>query len=344
MENKEIAASGQQQEQNEMPDPTPVIKKAQKKSKPEKRTDPFKVGDSGVLTKDQRKHVTVVTDESDPLFNPKVRDPEDMSGTLAQLGWLSTNPLAVLPDGRVMSGRTKWLSLEKAEKKIGHALEIPYIVVDMDEEVGADATDALDIRVQKLNPMVIAEKVFRSLSRGKSEKEIFDLTGISPEQQHGYLLLTDESKCPPEVQEMLREGTISFAAALELARRADKMTTGQIKEAAEQMAKAAAGGVKVTTAAVKRAAGDGDGPATQKQKKQFLLDTQSDPFTGKHGDAVTMAAIVALEMGLGTRTIESTKAALKKIAHGQTVRVDFKQYQDGNKIEEPVKGQAKAKK
>jgi len=163
----------------------PEVKaKRVRKSKP-KASTPFKVGESGFLTKSQRTQVTVVTDEADPLFNPKVRDPEDMTGTLTQFGWLATNPLSILPDGRVMSGRTKWLSLERAEKKLGHNLEIPYVVVEMDEDAGADATDALDIRVQKLNPMVIAEKIFRPCSRGKREKEICDVTGISQEKQHG---------------------------------------------------------------------------------------------------------------------------------------------------------------
>jgi len=117
----------------------PEVKaKRVRKSKP-KASTPFKVGESGFLTKSQRTQVTVVTDEADPLFNPKVRDPEDMTGTLTQFGWLATNPLSILPDGRVMSGRTKWLSLERAEKKLGHNLEIPYVVVEMDEDAGADA-------------------------------------------------------------------------------------------------------------------------------------------------------------------------------------------------------------
>jgi len=332
METNEVVTPGQQ----EVQEPTKrevkaEVNKAKARVRKAKPAEPFKTGESGVLSKEQRRHVKVVVDEADPLFNPKVRDPEDMSSTLAQLGWLSTNPLAVLSDGRIVSGRTKWLSLEKAEKRVDHEIAVPYIVVDMDEEVGADATDALDIRVQKLNPMIIAEKVFRSLSRGKTEKEIFDLTGINPEQQHGYLLLLDEDKCPTEVQKMLRGGLISFAAALELARQADKLSKSEVRAAAEQLARAAAGGVRATTGAVKRAAGDSDGPATLKQKKQFLLDLQSDILNGKHGEAATWAAIVALELGLGTRTIESTRAALKKIAKGETVRVDFKQYQDGSK-------------
>src|SRR5229473_2263370 len=153
METNEVVTPGQQ----EVQEPTKrevkaEVNKAKAKVRKAKPAEPFKTGEAGVLSKDQRKHVRVVTDEVDPLFNPKVRDPEDMSATLAQLGWLSTNPLAILSDGRIVSGRTKWLSLEKAEKRVDHEIAVPYIVVDMDEEVGADATDALDIRVQKLNP------------------------------------------------------------------------------------------------------------------------------------------------------------------------------------------------
>lgn len=315
--------------EQEVPE-TPATSEAPAESKPEKKSHkktPFEADERGFLTKAQRAKVVVVTDEGDPLFNPKVRDPEDLSDTLARLGWLETNPLTLLPDGRVWSGRTKFLSLEKAEKRAGHEIKVPYLVVEVDEEQGADATDALDIRVQKLNPMVIAEKILRSLSRGKSEKEIYELTGIKVDDQHGYLLLMDEDKCPPNIQELVRSGLLSFGAAVELARKAADMTKAEQTALAEQIAKAAAGGVKVTAREVARKAGDDEGPATQKQKKQFLLDLQSDKLGGKHGDAVTYALIIGLEVGLGTRTIKSAKAAAGKLARGESVKVDFKQYQ-----------------
>lgn len=187
--------------------------------------------------------------------------------------------------------------------------------------------------------MTLAESIVRALSAGIEEKQVAEDHAVTVNDLHGYLLLTDEDKCPPTVQELLREGKISFTAALELARRADKMTKSEITQAAEQVAKIAGGGLKVTAAQVKKAAGaSSDGPATQKQKKQFLLDVQSASFAGKHGEAVKWAAIVALEVGMGTRTIDSAYEALDKIAKGHTVRVDFKQYQDGAK---DVKGQEK---
>ena len=160
---------------------------------------------------------------------------------------------------------------------------------------------------------------------------------------HGYLLLLDEDKCPASVQELLREGKISFAAALELARRADKMTKGEITQAAEQVAKIAGGGLKVTAAQVKKAAGvNAEGPATQKEKKQLILDLQSGELRGKAGEAVKWAAIVALEVGLGTRTVDSAWAAFGKLAQGQTIRVDFKQYLGAaDAPDKPVKGQEK---
>jgi hypothetical protein len=294
----------------------------------------FEIGESGILTKAQRAKITVVTDEADPLFNPKVRNPEDLSESLVRLGWLSTNPLAILSDGRIVSGRTKFLSLPKAEKK--REIAVPFIVVEMDEESGADATDALDIRVQKLNPMIVAEKVARFLSRGKTEKEFFDLTGVTPEAQHGYLLVLE--RCPESVQELVRSGAVPFAAAVELARQSEKMSQSELAAEAERIAKVANGGVRVTAKSVRPQTGD-ERVATKKEVKQFLLDIQGDLPEGKHGGAAGWSCIIGLEVAIGTRSILSAKAALKKIAKGESVKVDFKQYQDRSGHE--VKGQEK---
>lgn len=330
----------------------PKATKKTPKAKKAKPATPFQVGESGFLTKAQRAQVILVTDENDLLYNPKVKDPppEHLHKALAdpKVGWLETNPLTILPDGRIWSGRTKWRVLEKAERERGAEVPVPFKVIEINEEQAADATDMLDMQVQKLNPMLIAEKIFRSYSRGKTEKEILETTGIAVNDQHGYLLLLDEDKCPESVQELLREGRISFAAALELARKAESMTKAELTQAAEQIVKVASGGLKVTAAQVKRASGvTGDGPATQKAKKQLILDLQSGELGGKMGEAAKWAAIVAMEVGLGTRTVDSFWSAIDKIARGNTIRIDFKQYQVDGKAEttkapeKPVKGQGK---
>lgn len=306
----------------------PVEEKAPKAKKPKAaKSHPFQPGESGILTKAQRAHVVLVTDENDLLYNGKIREPEDMSDTLADDGWLPTNPLTLMPDGRIFAGRMKWLSLDKAEKRAKREIEVPYVVLDVDEERAADITVITDFIVKKINPMLVAEAVFRLYSRGLSPKEIQKRTKLSQDQQDGYLLILDEQKCPPEVQQLLRDGDISFAGALELARRADKLTAGEVKKAAEEMAKAAAGGVRLTAQQVKKAAGVQEGsPATSKQKKQMILDLNSADLKGKHGNAVQWAAIVGLEVALGTRTVDSAWVALKKLAQGQTIKVEFKQY------------------
>jgi hypothetical protein len=328
----------------EEPKKHPEAKPAKKpKAKSEKKASPFKVGESGHLSKDQRKHIVLVTDEADPLYNPKVKEPppEKLHHVLAdkRVGWLETNPLTILPDGRIWSGRTKWRVLEKAERERGSEIPVPYKVIDIDEMDAADATDMLDMQVQKLNPMLVAEKVLRSLSRGKTEKEIMDTTGISVEDQHGYLLLMDEDKCPPSMQELIREGFLSKSAALELARKSATMSKSELVAAAEQIAKVAAGGIRVTTERVKSATGD-EKVATKKEVKQWLLDIQSDLPTGKHGEFVGLACIVGLEVAIGTRSIASAKGLLKKLGKGEAVKINFKQYASAaDAPDKPVKGQ-----
>ncbi len=306
-------------------------KKAKVSKKAEHKSSAFKAGESGVLTKEQVKRVVLVTDENDPLWDPKMRlpIPKTIIDDFEQGWWDPSMPLKLYPDGRISQGRTKW----RAALKVGlDKLEIPFVVVDDggDEILAMRRGVRLNEHVQHIDPMTRAESILRALSADVSEKEVAEDHGISVNDLHGYLLITDESKCPPSVQEMLREGTISFAAALELAKRADKMTAGQIKDAAEQMAKAAAGGVKVTAAQVKGAAGAADEKvATKKEIKQFLLDAQSDHFAGKYGEATTWALIVGLEVGLGTRSIAGAKQVLAHIAKGKFPKIDFKQYQDG---------------
>lgn len=307
--------------------------------------------------------IVIPDSEDDPHWDPKLRNPvpEGLIHGLAEFGWDPSMAGVVIREGKdqlkIVHGKTRWRALEKANKlrkaEGKDPIEAHFLIVD---ETADDIESVifnmrrntrLNRQVQEIDPMTLAESIVRSLSAGIEEKQVAQDHAVSVNDLHGYLLITDEDKCPPKVQELLRNGDISFAAALELARRAGNMTKGELTQSAEQIAKAAAGGVRITSAQVKKAAGVGDDhPATQKERKQFVLDLHSSDLHGKIGDAVKWAAIVATEIGLGTRSVDSAWKALDQIAKGHTIRVDFKQYQDGNAAKEPekaVKGQAAKK-
>jgi DNA-binding CsgD family transcriptional regulator len=324
--------------------------KKSKKSKPKKPEAKFKVGQRiHVTSLKQRDEFRVPEDEEDPHWDPKLKNPvpEGVVDSLVDFGWDETQAALALTDGTLVHGRTRWRALSKADtirknNKLGHVE--PWVVIT-EEKTIEDAVHlmernvTLNFSVQDIDPMTKAESIYRLMSAGVDDKTNAKRHNCSVNDVHGYVLLLDEDKCPPNVQEMLRAGQISFTAALELARKAESMTKAELSQAAEQIAKISSGGLKVTAAQVKRAAGvEGSGPATQKEKKQLILDLQSGELRGKFGEACKWAAIVALEVGLGTRTVDSAWSALGKLAQGQTIRVDFKQYIPDSKVGEGMGG------
>lgn len=345
-------------------------RKAVKKSKASKPKSTQALGDLDIGPKEYDR-VVLPEGEDDPHWDPKLKNPvpEGLIEGMAEFGWDPSSRAVAIPteDGKlkIVHGKTRWRALEKANRlRRANKLEaiVAHLTVVEEDEGNLDEVVRnmrLNVRlnrhVQEIDPMTLAESVVRALSTGQDERQVAKDHAISVNDLHGYLLLTDEDKCPAPVQEMLRQGQISFTAALELARRADKMSKSELTASAEQIAKVAAGGLKVTASQVKKAAGVTEGgPATQKEKKQFILDLQSGELRGKMGEACKWAAIVAMEVGLGTRTIDSAWSALGKLAQGQTIRVDFKQYVsdanvgsgmgDGAHASKPVKGQEAPKK
>jgi hypothetical protein len=321
-------------------------KREHKKSKPKagKKASPskYKAGDEGVIGPKDYDTITLPEDENDPHWDPKLKNPvpDSLIDSLADFGWDPSMKMLVTPQGdklKIVHGRTRFRALEKANKQRKSAgldeIVIPYLVVEEDETDiesilrNMELNTTLNYGVQKIDPMTTAESIYRLLSAGVEEKVVAKRHGITVNEMHGYVLLLDEEKCPPHVQELIRDGSVSFTAALELARRAEKMTAAQLKQAADDIAKAAQGGFKVTASQVKQAAGVQDAsPATNRQKKQFILDLHSAQLAGKFGEGAKWAGIVAMEVGLGTRTIDSAWQALDRIAKGETIRVDFKQY------------------
>lgn len=346
-------------QETEVPPKTPAEEAAVPEPKPAKAKKPPEAekaltGDEAVEI-DTGKHyedILLPTEEEDSHWDPKLKNPvpDELVESLADLGWDASSQAIAIREGnktKIIIGKTRWRAVPKANK-LRKAAGLPPIVahVLIVEETDAEAAVlnmqrnvALNYGVQKIDPMTTAESVTRFLYAGIDEKTTARRHGMTVNDVHGHLLLTNEKLCPPKVQEYIRQGLISYAAALEMARRAENMSVSELNAMAEQIAKVAAGGVKITAAQVKKAAGMGDqNPATQKEKKQLILNLQSSKFAGKHGEAVKWAGIVCMEVGLGTRTVDDAIEALDKISKGSFPRIDFKQYQtDGDK--KPVKGQ-----
>lgn len=341
--------------QDELQEKNP--KKAHKK--PESK---FRVGQRlHITTLRDREHFKIPADEQDPHWDAKLKNPvpDGLVDNLADFDWDETHAALALPDGTLVHGRTRWRALEKADRlrekaKLGHVQ--PWVVIT-DEKTQEEIVHnmergiSLNYSVQDIDPMTKAESIYRLASAGVDDKTNAKRHNVSVNDLHGYYLILDESKCPPEIQELLRTGMMPLSAALELARKAESMTKGELVQAAEQIAKVAAGGLKVTAAQVKRAAGvEGTGPATQKERKQLILDLQSGELRGKQAEGAKWGAILMAEVGLGTRTVNSFWSAISKVAQGQEIRVDFKQYiSDANvgkgmETSKPVKGQEAPKK
>lgn len=322
----------------------PKAEHKEPKAKRQKKVQPAHVEATGEIieidTGDAKQFDRVVLPESedDPHWDPKLKNgvPEGLVENLAELGWDPSMAIIAVREGdklKVAHGKTRWRAIEKANRlrqKAGLPALVARVCVsdeapDDDQAIlrNMERNVSLNYSVQDVDPMTTAESVARLLSAGIEEKTVAKRHNMTVNDLHGHLLILDTQKCPESVQELLRERKISFTAALELARRSEKMSASELTQAAEQIAKAAAGGVKQTTAQVKKAAGDGDEKvATKKEVKQFLLDLQSnEPGKGEWG------AIVALEVGLGTRSIQSAKQVLSHIRKGKTPKIDFKQYQ-----------------
>ena len=333
-------------------------KKAKRKAEADQADKDYEVaiaeGEVVIVKPDEYDDFLLPEDSSDPYWDAKMEIdvPNALIKDLAAKGWDRTMlaKVKISPDGKkhLSHGKTRWRALPAANslrKKAGLPPIEPIVLIEREFE-SDDAQETLEnvlrhglldgmglnLNVQKINPMAIAEDIVQALSGGITEKEVAEKLGMSLDTIHGYQLLF---KLPEAARELVKEGTVSFAAALELARKVDNMTASEINSTMAQIAKAAAGGAKVTAAKVKRAAGE-DNPATKKEIKQTLLDLQSGKLdTGKYRDPAKWAAILALELGLGTRTLKSFWNAMEKISGGQTIKVDFAQYQvDGKKKDE----------
>lgn len=342
--------------QEEQTTEAPPAEKPAKARKPKKTHEPGTIlridtGDVKAFAK-----IKLPESEDDPHWDPKMKlpVPQSVVDGLAEFGWDESQALACVeaPDGslHIENGRTRVRAVPRANK-IREKAGLPPIVIpvhvhpqgedDLESAVqGMRRGVRLNRHVQDMDPMTLAESCLRALSAGIGEKQVADDHALSVNDVHGLLLLTDEKLCPPKVQELLRDGHISRAAAIELARKAEKMTTAELNAAAEQIAKVAAGGLRVTAREVKKASGAAnESPATAKEKKQFILNLHSMKLAGKYGEMVQWAAIVAMEVGLGTRTVDSAVVILDGLGKGKIPRIDFKQYQSDGQKAGPVKGQ-----
>lgn len=280
-------------------------------------------------------------DDSDPHWDPRME--MDVPEGLIQAMVDDNTLVSILnveegPDGTYLfqDGRTRFRALPEVNKLRKKAGKEPFaftLAVHAASEDSIEGAKNVLLRGMRANvrmddpPTVFAAQCQRWLSADIGEQEICATQGISAPTLHAYLGLLD---LPKGVQKLVDDGVISRTAALALT----KLDEGKVQAAADAMAAAARAGQKVTAKDIARVAGASETVATAKQKKQWILDLQSCKFAGKHGAVVNFAAIVALEVAMGTRSIDQAMAALDRLGKGDGIKIDFKQYQDG-----AVKGQ-----
>lgn len=229
---------------------------------------------------------------------------------------------------KVWDGRTRLRAVPEANrqrKKLGKKpLRFIIAVTDPPEEVSEVIKGSIRSNIRMEDPpTVLAMHVSRALAADVTEEWLCKTLDMNAKKLHEYLALLD---LPKKVQAHVDDGTISIAAALALTRLDEK----DVEAAAEKLAAAAKVGKRVSAADVAPKKGD-DKVATKKEIKQFALDLDSDPFAGKHGEAVTKAIILGIELCMGLRSIPQAIAAANRIAKGEALKIDFKQFQTDGK-------------
>lgn len=317
-------------------EPKPAKQARKPKAEAEEQAEQPKVIWVDSADEDAMSRIVLATKEDDVLWDSKMLlpVPPRLINGLRQHGWDASMPLRCLKRGEdwyISQGRTKWRAVPKVnalrKKDKLPPLRIPVMVFESEDEIAASrAGRRLNAHVQDVDPITKAKDIVRDLSMGLSEQDAADDNGVTVEELHGYLLLVNEDLLPEGVQKLVQQGLISFGAAVEFARLAKEKNASEITKMAEDVATMASGGLKVTTAHVKKAAGKGGDTVKKSDLKQWILDLQSDKYTGKHGEAVTLAAITVMEVWFGTRSLASAKMALNKLAKGEEVKFDFAQY------------------
>lgn len=321
----------------ETPAPVTETPKAETEDKPKKKKQT--VNEPKIIRLDTGKHLSrllLPEGPEDPHWDPRMEleVPEALIESMASEDLPTTIQVVEVREDqyRIVDGRTRVRAVPEANKlrkKRGlPPVVLTLAVVDAPEDDRVILMRGLRSNVRMDSPpTVLAQEISRWLDADISEEEICKSLHIDLKRLHGLVSLLN---LPKSVQKLVDSGTVSLTAALNLT----KLDAGKVEDAAQKLAHAAKIGQKVTSETVKKVSGADPNkrPATAKEKKQFILDLQSGKLAGKHGEAVAWAAIVAMEMALGTRSKDDTIEALDTLAKGGKVKVNVKQYQmDGKK-------------
>ena len=277
-------------------------------------------------------------DEGDPRWEDRqnLNVPEELIVSMSEEELATTLDVTETSDGKhyvINDGRTRVRAIPEVNKRRKKKGLPPFVLTlavrpaETEEDVKTILMRSLRANIRMDSPpTTVARQIERYLIADISEEEICrSLPNMTGKKLQGYLALLSKS-IPDKVRAQVDAGLITIAAAIALT----QIPAGQVEAMAQRMVDAALAGAKVSASDVKKALGvDGGKPATAGQRKQLVLDLNSKKIPGKHGEAATFAAIIALEVAHGTRTIESFWAAFDRIAKGEAVRVDFAQYQDG---------------
>lgn len=280
------------------------------------------------------KKLVVAKDEDDPFWDARLNldIDEGLVESMADESEPATIKVVEQADGtyKVWDGRSRVRALPDANrlrKKAGKAPIVLTLAVcePVSDEPGEIIKGSIraNIRVDS-PPTVLAMDVSRALAADVAEDWLCRHLKMTSGKLHEYLALLD---LPKSIQKHVDDGTISIKAALALT----KLDEKEVEAAAEKLAQAAKVGKKVTTGDVVKKSDADEKVATKKEIRQYVLDIQSDPFAGKHGQAVVKGMILMAEVCLGFRSIKQATAAGARAARGEEVKLDLKQFQSDGK-------------
>lgn len=321
--------------QGTVPANEPAVERVQHKAKKAKAEKPvtervYKTFHLDTGDETQFKQFHLAKSEEDPYWDHRQTLDVPVSVIQSLVDEVEPSLIKVVKDGdeyKVWDGRTRLRAVPEANrqrKKLGKKpVHFIVAVTDPPEEISDVIKGSIRSNIRMEDPpTVLAMHISRALAADVTEEWLCKTLDMPSKKLHEYLALLD---LPKKVQAHVDDGTISIAAALALT----KLDEKDVEAAAEKLAAAAKVGKRVSAAAV--APKTGEVVATKKEIKQFALNLEGDPFAGKHGSEVSKALVLGIELCMGMRSIPQTTAAATRLAKGDDVKINFKQFQTDGK-------------
>lgn len=254
--------------------------------------------------------LTLVTDESSPLYDPRVHLPvdEDLARNIDYQGVLEPVLIQKNPetgDVEIVVGRqrVKAARLANEWRKVrGVApIHVPAYVHKGDRRSALDVIVSENEVRQADTPLGRAEKMRRLMAIGRDEKDVAVVFGCKPATVRSTLALLE---CCADVQKAIETGKIGITHAKQLSTMAP---ADQREKVAELMA--AGEGATPHERARKQREVLGDDKPRMKTRKQILAEIEIDP-TGERAKALRW--VLGMDEPIALPGLAEAKTAMQK--------------------------------